>query len=196
MKRIENKINEIEQLKSENDELIQEVENRIEKEKENLKKIHNKIKDNLSVTEKLNIKTKETERENNIKNLILTKNNINQEYEEKRKQQIIELSELRECFFKEENDFSEKKIELITDVINYAKKYTDEKLKELEKLAKSKNNENEPLKEKVNSYLKEVEDIPLIVSKTSPYSPYDVSFTQKQLSTMFKELEKTFYKYN
>ena len=67
---------------------------------------------------------------------------------------------------------------------------------ELEKLAKSKNNENEPLKEKVNSYLKEVEDIPLIVSKTSPYSPYDVSFTQKQLSTMFKELEKTFYKYN
>ena len=69
MKRIENKINEIEQLKSENDELIQEVENRIEKEKENLKKIHNKIKDNLSVTEKLNIKTKETERENNIKNL-------------------------------------------------------------------------------------------------------------------------------
>ena len=103
---------------------------------------------------------------------------------------------MRECFFKEENDFSEKKTELITDVINYAKKYADEKLKELEKLAKSKNNENEPLKEKVNSYLKEVEDIPLIVSKTSPYSPYDVSFTQKQLSTMFKELEKTFYKYN
>lgn len=103
---------------------------------------------------------------------------------------------MRECFFKEENDFSENKTKLITDVINYAKKYADEKLKELEKLAKSKNDENEPLKEKVNSYLKEMEDIPLIVSESSPYSPYDVSFTKKQLSTKFKELEKPFYKYN
>ena len=186
MKRIENKINEIEQLKSENDELIQEVENRIEKEKENLKKIHNKIKNNLSVTEKINIKTKETECKNNIKNLNHTKNNINQEYEEKRKQKIIELSELRKCFFKEENEFSEKKSELLTDVIKHAKLYADEKLKEFVKLSNIKNKENEPLKEKVNSYLKEIEDIPLIVSESSPYSPYDVSFTQKQLSTKLK----------
>lgn len=196
MKRIENKINEIEQLKSENDELIQEVENRIDNEREKLEKIQIKNNEKLSVNEKVDLKTRETECKNNIKNLNQTKNNFLREYAEKRKQKIIELSELRECFFKEENEFSEKKSELLTDVINHAKIYADKQLKKLEKLAKSKNTENEPLKAKVNSYLKEIEDITLIVSKSSPYSPYNISFTQKQLSTRLKELEKTFYKYN
>ena len=196
MKRIENKINEIEQLKIENDELIQEVENRIDNEREKLEKIQIKNNEKLSVNEKVNLKTRETECKNNIKNLNQTKNIFLREYAEKRKQKIIELSELRECFFKEENEFSEKKSELLTDVINHAKLYADEQLKKLEKLAKSNHGKNEPLKEKVNSYLKEIEDITLIVSKSSPYSPYNISFTQKQLSARLKELEKTFYKYN
>lgn len=100
MKRIENKINEIEQLKSENDELIQEVENRIDNEREKLEKIQIKNNEKLSVNEKVDLKTRETECKNNIKNLNQTKNNFLREYAEKRKQKIIELSELRECFFK------------------------------------------------------------------------------------------------
>lgn len=85
MKRIENKINEIEQLKSENDELIQEVENRIDNEREKLEKIQIKNNEKLSVNEKVDLKTRETECKNNIKNLNQTKNNFLREYAEKRR---------------------------------------------------------------------------------------------------------------
>lgn len=49
---------------------------------------------------------------------------------------------------------------------------------------------------KVNSYLKEVEGIPLIESKCTPYSPYAFTYTKKRLEIACQELVRTFCKYN
>ena len=108
----------------------------------------------------------------------------------------MELSELREFFTKEENDFLSRKTSLPDEVIEHAVKYANKKLTELQKDGKEKIQTIEPLRAKVNTYLGEIEDIPLIESESAPYSPYAFTYTQKQLETASQELVRTFCKYN
>ena len=108
----------------------------------------------------------------------------------------MELSELREFFTKEENEFLSRKTSLLDEVIEHAVKYANKKLTELQKDGKEKTQTIEPLKAKVNSYLGEIEDIPLIESECTPYSPYSFTYAQKQLETACQELVRTFCKYN
>ena len=108
----------------------------------------------------------------------------------------MELSELREFFTKEEDEFLSRKISLPNEVVEHAVKYANKKLTELQKDGREKTETNETLKAKVNSYLKEVEGIPLIESECAPYSPYAFTYTQTQLETACKELVRTFCKYN
>ena len=108
----------------------------------------------------------------------------------------MELSELRVFFTKEENEFLSRKNSLLDEVINHAVKYANKKLTELQKDGKEKTQTIETLKAKVNSYLKEIEDIPLIESEYAPYSPYAFTYAQMQLETACQELVRTFCKYN
>lgn len=108
----------------------------------------------------------------------------------------MELSELREFFTKEENEFLSRKNSLLDEVIDHAVRYVNKKLTELQKDGREKTETNEALKAKVNSYLKEIEDIPLIESECAPYSPYAFTYAQKQLETACQELVRTFCKYN
>ena len=196
MERIQNKITELEQLKANNDELIKEIDNRIDNVAKELEAIQNKNSATLSISEKVDLKTKETEAITKINTLRATKEDIQKEFKDQRKKLIIELSELREFFTKEENEFLSRKNSLLDEVINYAVKYANKKLTELQKDGREKTETNETLKAKVNSYLKEVEGIPLIESECAPYSPYAFTFTQKQLETACQELVRTFCKYN
>lgn len=108
----------------------------------------------------------------------------------------MELSELREFFTKEENEFLSRKTSLLDEFIDHAVKYANKKLTELQKDGKEKTQTIEPLKAKVNSYLGEIEDIPLIESECAPYSPYAFTYAQIQLETACQELVRTFCKYN
>ena len=196
MERIQNKITELEQLKANNDELIKEIDNRIDNVAKELEAIQNKNSATLSISEKVDLKTKETEAITKINTLKATKEDIQKEFKDQRKKLIIELSELREFFTKEENEFLSRKNSLLDEVINYAVKYANKKLTELQKDGREKTETNETLKAKVNSYLKEVEGIPLIESECAPYSPYAFTYTQTQLETASQELVRTFCKYN
>ena len=196
MERIQNKITELEQLKANNDELIKERDNRIDNVAKELEAIQNKNSATLSISEKVDLKTKETEAITKINTLRATKEDIQKEFKDQRKKLIIELSELREFFTKEENEFLSRKNSLLDEVINYAVKYANKKLTELQKDGREKTETNETLKAKVNSYLKEVEGIPLIESECAPYSPYAFTYTQTQLETASQELVRTFCKYN
>ena len=196
MERIQNKITELEQLKANNDELIKEIDNRIDNVAKELEAIQNKNSATLSISEKVDLKTKETEAITKINTLRATKEDIQKEFKDQRKKLIIELSELREFFTKEENEFLSRKNSLLDEVINYAVKYANKKLTELQKDGREKTETNETLKAKVNSYLKEVEGIPLIESECAPYSPYAFTYAQIQLETACKELVRTFCEYN
>ena len=144
----------------------------------------------------VDLKTKETEAITKINTLKATKEDIQKEFKDQKKKLIIELSELREFFTKEENEFLSRKTSLLDEVINHAVKYANKKLTELQKDGKEKTQTIEPLKAKVNSYLREIEDIPLIESECAPYSPYSFTYAQKQLETACQELVRTFCKYN
>ena len=196
MERIQNKITELEQLKANNDELIKEIDNRIDNAAKELEAIQSKNSATLSISDKVDLKTKETEAITKINTLRATKEDIQKEFKDQRKELIMELSELREFFTKEENEFLSRKTSLLDEVIKHAVKYANKKLTELEKDGKEKTKTIEPLKAKVNSYLGEIEDIPLIESECAPYSPYSFTYAQKQLETACQELVRTFCKYN
>lgn len=196
MERIQNKITELEQLKANNDELIKEIDNRIDNAVKELETIQNKNSTTLSISDKVDLKTKETEAITKINTLRATKEDIQKEYKDQRKELIMELSELREFFTKEENEFLSRKTSLLDEVIEHAVKYANKKLTELQKDGKEKTQTIELLKTKVNSYLGEIEGIPLIESECAPYSPYSFTYAQKQLETACQELVRTFCKYN
>lgn len=196
MERIQNKITELEKLEANNDELIKEIDNRIDNAAKELEAIQSKNNATLSISEKVDLKTKETEAITKINTLRATKEDIQKEFKDQKKKLIIELSELREFFTKEENEFLSRKTLLPDEVINHAVKYANKKLTELQKDGREKIETNETLKAKVNSYLKEVEGIPLIESECAPYSPYAFTYAQKQLETACQELVRTFCKYN
>ncbi len=196
MERIQNKITELEQLEANNDELIKEIDNRIDNAAKELEAIQNKNSATLSISDKVDLKTKETEAITKINTLRATKEDIQKEFKDQKKKLIMELSELREFFTKEENEFLSRKSSLLDEVINHAVKYANKKLTELQKDGREKTETNETLKAKVNSYLGEIEDIPLIESECAPYSPYSFTYAQKQLETACQELVRTFCKYN
>lgn len=196
MKRIQNKITELEQLEANNDELIKEIDNRIDNAAKELEAIQGENSATLSISDKVDLKTKETEAITKINTLKATKEDIQKEFKDQRKELIIELSELREFFTKEENKFLSRKNSLLDEVIEHAVKYANKKLTELQKDGREKTETNETLKAKVNSYLKEVEGIPLIESECAPYSPYAFTYAQKKLETACREIVRTFCKYN
>ena len=195
MERIQNKITELEQLEANNDELIKEIDNRIDNAAKELEAIQSKNNATLSISEKVDLKTKETEAITKINTLRATKEDIQKEFKDQKKKLIMELSELR-GFFAKEDEFLSRKISLPNEVIDHAIKYANKKLTELQKDGREKIETNETLKAKVNSYLKEVEGIPLIESECAPYSPYAFTYTQAQLETANQELVRTFCKYN
>lgn len=196
MERIQNKITELEQLEANNDELIKEIDNRIDNAAKELEAIQSTNKTTLSISDKVDLKTKETEAITKINTLRATKEDIQKEFKDQKKELIMELSELREFFTKEENEFLSRKTSLLDEVIEHAVKYANKKLTELQKDGKEKTQIIEPLKAKVNSYLGEIEGIPLIESECAPYSPYAFTYAQKQLETACQELVRTFCKYN
>lgn len=196
MERIQNKITELEQLKANNDELIKEIDNRIDNAVKELEAIQSKNSATLSISDKVDLKTKETEAITKINTLRATKEDIQKEFKDQKKKLIMELSELREFFTKEENEFLSRKTSLLDEVIEHAVKYANKRLTELQKDGKEKTQTIEPLKTKVNSYLGEIEGIPLIESECTPYSPYVFTYSQKQLETACQELVRTFCKYN
>lgn len=196
MERIQNKITELEQLKANNDELIKEIDNRIDKAAKELEAIQSKNSATLSISDKVDLKTKETEAITKINTLKVTKEDIQKEFKDQKKKLIMELSELREFFTKEEDEFLSRKTSLLDEVIEHAVKYANKKLTELQKDGKEKTQTIELLKAKVNSYLREIEDIPLIESECAPYSPYSFTYAQKQLETACQEIVRTFCKYN
>ena len=191
MERIQNKITELEQLEANNDEL-----NRITNAAKELETNQSENSATLSISEKVDLKTKETEAITKINTLKATKEDIQKEFKVQKKKLIMELSELREFFTKEENEFLSRKTSLLDEVIEHAVKYANKKLTELQKDGREKTETNETLKVKVNSYLKEVEGIPLIESECAPYSPYAFTYAQMQLETACQELVRTFCKYN
>lgn len=196
MERIQNKITELEQLEVNNGELIKEINNRIDNAAKELEAIQSENSATLSISYKVDLKTKETEAITKINTLRATKEDIQKEFKDQRKELIMELSELRVFFTKEENEFLSRKNSLLDEVINHAVKYANKKLTELQKDGKEKTQTIETLKAKVNSYLKEIEDIPLIESEYAPYSPYAFTYAQMQLETACQELVRTFCKYN
>ena len=196
MERIQNKITELEKLEANNGELIKEIDNRIDNAAKELEAIQSKNKTTLSISDKVDLKTKETEAITKINTLRATKEDIQKEFKDQKKELIMELSELREFFTKEENEFLSRKTSLLDEVIEHAVKYANKKLTELQKDGKEKTQTIEALKAKVNSYLGEIEDIPLIESECAPYSPYAFTYAQKQLETACQELVRTFCKYN
>ena len=193
MERIQNKITELEKLEANNDELIKEIDNRIDNAAKELEAIQSKNSATLSISDRVDL---ETEAITKINTLKATKEDIQKEFKDQKKKLIMELSELREFFTKEEDEFLSRKISLPNEVVEHAVKYANKKLTELQKDGREKIETNETLKAKVNSYLKEVEGIPLIESECAPYSPYAFTFTQKQLETACQELVRTFCKYN
>ena len=196
MERIQNKITELEKLEANNDELIKEIDNRIDNAAKELEAIQSKNSATLSISDRVDLKTKETEAITKINTLRATKEDIQKEFKNQKKKLIMELSELREFFNKEEDEFLSRKTSLLDEVIDHAVKYANKKLTELQKDGREKTETNETLKAKVNSYLKEVEGIPLIESECTPYSPYAFTYAQIQLETACKELVRTFCKYN
>lgn len=196
MERIQDKITELEQLEANNDELIKEIDNRITNAAKELETNQSENSATLSISEKVDLKTKETEAITKINTLKATKEDIQKEFKVQKKKLIMELSELREFFTKEENEFLSRKTSLLDEVIEHAVKYANKKLTELQKDGREKTETNETLKVKVNSYLKEVEGIPLIESECAPYSPYAFTYAQMQLETACQELVRTFCKYN
>lgn len=196
MERIQNKITELEQLEANNDELIEEIDNRIDNAAKELETIQSKNSATLSISDKVDLKTKETEAITKINTLKATKEDIQKEFKDQKKKLIMELSELREFFTKEENEFLSRKNSLLDEVIDHAVKYANKKLTELQKDGKEKTQTIELLKAKVHSYLGEIEGIPLIESECAPYSSYAFTYAQKQLETACQELVRTFCKYN
>lgn len=196
MERIQNKITELEKLEANNGELIKEIDNRIDNAAKELEAIQSTNKTTLSISDKVDLKTKETEAITKINTLRATKEDIQKEFKDQKKKLIMELSKLREFFTKEENEFLSRKSSLLDEVIDHAVKYANKKLTELQKDGREKTETNETLKVKVNSYLGEIEDIPLIESECAPYSPYAFTYAQKQLETACQELVRTFCKYN
>ena len=196
MERIQKKNTELEQLEANNGELIKEIDNRIDNAAKELEAIQSENSATLSISEKVDLKTKETEAITKINTLKATKEDIQKEFKVQKKKLIMELSELREFFTKEENEFLSKKTSLLDEVIDHAVKYANKKLTELQKDGREKTQINETLKVKVNSYLKEVEGIPLIESECAPYSPYAFTYAQIQLETACQKLVRTFCKYN
>ena len=196
MERIQKKITELEQLEANNGELIKEIDNRIDNAAKELEAIQSENSATLSISEKVDLKTKETEAITKINTLKATKEDIQKEFKVQKKKLIMELSELREFFTKEENEFLSKKTSLLDEVIDHAVRYANKKLTELQKDGREKTQINETLKVKVNSYLKEVEGIPLIESECAPYSPYAFTYAQIQLETACQKLVRTFCKYN
>ena len=196
MERIQNKITELEQLEANNDELIKEIDNRIDNVAKELEAIQSTNKTTLSISDKVDLKTKETEAITKINTLRSTKEDIKKKFKDQKKKLIMELSELREFFTKEENEFLSRKTSLLDEVIEHAVKYGNKKLTELQKNGREKTETNEDLKMKVNSYLKEVEGIPLIESECALYYSYVFSYAQMQLETACQELVRTFCKYN
>lgn len=151
MEKIQNIITELEQLKANNDELIKEIDNRIDNAAKDLEAIQSKNSATLSISDKVDLKTKETEAITKINTLRATKEDIQKEFKDQRKELIMELSELREFSTKEENEFLSRKSSLLDEVIEHAVKYANKKLTELQKDDKEKTQTIELLKAKENS---------------------------------------------
>ena len=98
MERVQNKITELEQLEANNDELIKEIDNRIDNVAKELEAIQSKNIATLSISDRVDLKTKETEAITKINTLKATKEDIQKEFKDQKKKLIMELSELREYF--------------------------------------------------------------------------------------------------
>lgn len=84
MERIQNKITELEQLKANNDELIKEIDNRIDNAAKELETIQSKNSATLSISAKVDLKTKETEAITKINTLRATKEDIQKEFKDQK----------------------------------------------------------------------------------------------------------------
>ena len=76
MERIQNKITELEKLEANNDELIKEIDNRIDNAAKELEAIQSKNNATLSISEKVDLNTKETEPITKINTLRTTNEDI------------------------------------------------------------------------------------------------------------------------
>ena len=85
MERIQNKITELEQLKANNDELIKEIDNRIDKATKELGAIQSKNSATLSISDKVDLNTKETEAITKINTLKATREDIQKNLRIKKK---------------------------------------------------------------------------------------------------------------
>ena len=94
MERIQNKITELEQLEANNDELIKEIDNRIDSATKELETIQSKNKTTLSISDKVDLKTKETEAITKINTLRATKEDIQKEFKDQKKKLIMTILKL------------------------------------------------------------------------------------------------------
>lgn len=85
MERIQNKITELEQLEVNNAELIKEIDNRIDNAAKELESIQSTNKTTLSISDKVDLKTKENEAITKINTLKATKEDIQKDLRIKEK---------------------------------------------------------------------------------------------------------------
>ena len=85
MSRIQNKITELEKLEANNDKLIKEIDNRIDNAAKELETIQSKNSATLSISDKVDLKTKETEAITKINTLKATKEDIQKEFKDQKK---------------------------------------------------------------------------------------------------------------
>lgn len=85
MEKIQNKITELEQLEVNNAELIKEIDNRIDNAAKELESIQNTNKTTLSISDKVDLKTKENEAITKINTLKATKEDIQKEFKDQKK---------------------------------------------------------------------------------------------------------------
>ena len=85
MSRIQNKITELEKLEANNDKLIKEIDNRIDNAAKELETIQSKNSATLSISDKVDLKTKETEAITKINTLKEKKEEIQKEFKNQKK---------------------------------------------------------------------------------------------------------------
>ena len=85
MERVQNKIAELEQLEANNNELIKEIDNRIDNAVKELEAIQSTNKTTLSISDKVDLKTKETEAITKINTLKATREDIQKNLRIKKK---------------------------------------------------------------------------------------------------------------
>ena len=82
MERVQNKITELEKLEANNDELFKEIDNRIDNAVKKLEAIQSTNKTTRSISDKVDLKTKETEAITKINTLRATKEDIQKEFKD------------------------------------------------------------------------------------------------------------------